>query len=129
MGSHAPSRDQPAKKSGWCRLLTSTKPRAPKGLSVRARAFWSAVTRLYRLEDSDYALLEAAARQLDRASEARKAIEERGALVTDRFDQLKPNPAIEIERQAHLAFARLCRELGVGADIPEARIPRTKDYR
>jgi P27 family predicted phage terminase small subunit len=129
MGLRAPPRDQPAKKSGRCRAVTSAKPRAPRGLSARARGFWSAVRLLYRLEDSDFALLEAACRQLDRADEARKAIEEHGVMVRDRFGQLKPSPAVEVERQAHLAFARLSRELGLGADVADSRIPRARDYR
>jgi phage terminase small subunit len=84
---------------------------------------------LYSLEESDRALLEAACRQLDRSLAAREAPEEHGALV-EGFGQLEPNRGIKVERQAHLAFARLLRELGVGlSELPEASVPRGRGYR
>lgn len=130
MGSRAPPRDQRGKKSGVREPVTSTNTRAPAGLTPLSRALWRKVLGLYRLETPDLRLLELACRQLDRAQEAEATLAEEGLFVQDRFGQTKAHPALEAERQASLTFARLCRELGLGADeIGEVRLPRGRTYR
>jgi phage terminase small subunit len=50
---------------------------------------------------------------LDRAEEARKAIAQVGAYVPDRFGQLKPHPALMVERDSRASAAKLARELAL----------------
>jgi hypothetical protein len=98
-------------------------------LSGRSRRIWAEVLAIYRLEEADKRTLESALRMLDRADSARSEIERDGITFADRFGQRREHPAVATERQAVLAAARLFRELGIGADIPEARIPRARDYK
>ena len=52
----------------------------------------------YDLGPHERKLALSAAEALDRGREARERIEQDGALITDRFEQLKPHPAVAIER-------------------------------
>jgi hypothetical protein len=44
--------------------------------------------------------------------EAREAIKKDGPYFRDRYGQLRPHPAITVERDCRIGFARLVRELG-----------------
>src|SRR5262245_9792445 len=99
-------------------------PRPPSTLGDAGRAYWKSVQAEFAVEPHQLDLLESACLQLDRAETARQFVERGGLLLPDRFKQLKPNPAVEIERQAHLAFLRISRELGLDISIPESRGPR-----
>jgi phage terminase small subunit len=61
---------------------------------------------------------------LDRGEEARNAVKSDGTYLRDRFGQLKPHPALAVERDARVAVARLARELNLEPPAPEARPPR-----
>jgi hypothetical protein len=78
---------------------------------------------LFELREDELALLELAARALDRVSEARAAIARDGAFVVGRFG-LKSHPGLIQERNAALLFSRLLRQLGLPADAAPAEVQR-----
>jgi len=98
-----------------------TVPRSPAGLGAAGKAYWKSVQTGFEVEDHHVEILESACRQLDRAASARESIEKLGVTILDRFNVIKPNPCIEIERQAHSTFLKLSRELGLDAVVPESR--------
>lgn len=91
--------------------MSSTANGAPKHLSRASRAWYRSVLADYELEPHHVKLLLLAAESFDRATEAREAITKHGAVLADRFGQLRPNPSIAIERDSRIAFARLVRDL------------------
>src|SRR5438270_2582360 len=94
----------------------------PSHLQPATAEWWSEIAAAYELESHQYRLLTLAAEAWDRAQEARERISVDGAYLEDRFGQLRAHPAVAVERDARLAFARLVRELALGGDdssIPE----------
>ena len=86
-------------------------PRAPSHLSTESKAWWRSAVREYHLENHHLKLLRLACEAWDRANAARLAIKREGMTYTDRFGAPRKHPAVNIEEQARLAFARLVREL------------------
>ncbi len=102
--------------------MTELKP--PAHLQPATAEWWSEVAGAFLLESHQYRLLTLAAEAWDRAQEARERILADGAYIKDRFGQLRGHPALAVERDARLAFARLVRELALDSDgpsIPEIR--------
>ena len=98
---------------------------APGHLSPSTAAWWRRVLADYDLEEHHERLLTLAAEAYDRAQEARQKLAEDGTFYTDRFAQPKAHPAVAVERDARLSFARLMRELALDAEpAPETRPPR-----
>ena len=104
-------------------------PQPPKHLSPSAKQFWRAVVESFDIEEHAADLLLSACVQLQRAEEARVVIAKEGMVVKDRFGQPKQYPAVELERQTHLAFLRIGRELGLTVDAPDSRPPLGAGYR
>ena len=103
----------------------SADPAPPAHLAEETAAWWSDVVAEYELEPHHVRLLTLAAEAWDRGAGARELIEVDGAVVADRFGQLKTHPAVAIERDARIAFARLVRELCLDESAPgEVRPPR-----
>ena len=101
-----------------------TRPRAPKHLCPKTRRWWSSVVNEWQLEDHHKKLLTLAAESWDRIAEAQEQITIDGVYIKDRFGQLKPHPALAVERQEKICFARLLRELDLDVDPPpESRRP------
>jgi P27 family predicted phage terminase small subunit len=89
------------------------------------RAWWRSVVKSWSLDEHHEKLLTMACEAADRATEARETIAKHGAYHVDRFGSPKSHPAIAVERDSRLAFARLLRELGLEADGPgDSRPPR-----
>jgi P27 family predicted phage terminase small subunit len=100
-------------------------PAAPSHLSRRAQGLWRRIVREFLLAPHQLELLRRACEASDRADEARKLIKRDGLTTTDRYGQVKPHPAVNIERDARLALARLLRDLALSPEEPEeARPPR-----
>jgi phage terminase small subunit len=79
----------------------------------------------YVLEPHHIRLLTLAAEAWDRSQEARKQVAAEGLTFEDRYGSPHPHPAVNIERDARLSFARLMRELDLDAEPPsDTRIPR-----
>jgi hypothetical protein len=72
----------------------------------------------WELEEHHVKLLTLAAEALDRAEEARELLARAGTFYRDRFGQPKPHPAVAVERDARVAFARLPRELDLDTVAP-----------
>lgn len=101
-----------------------TKPSAPAHLAEPTRKWFLAVIRDYQLEEHHVRLLTLAGEAFDRATQARQLIERDGLVVpTGAEGGLKAHPAIAIERDSRLAFARLLRELDLDTDAPSETRP------
>src|SRR5205809_1219299 len=102
-------------------------PKAPAHLSRRMKSYWREIVGEFLLAPHQIELLRRGCEAADRADEARRIVEREGLTVTDRYGQTKPHPAVNIERDARLAIARLIRELALSPEEPEephSRPPR-----
>lgn len=106
----------------------SRKPSAPGHLSPRARTFWRKIASEYVLESHQLELLRRVCEAMDTADQARSLLAAEGLTTSDRYDQLKAHPAVNIERDARLAIARLLRELNLAAEEPADSRPATLVY-
>jgi phage terminase small subunit len=93
-------------------------PLAPKHLRPETRVWWRAVVRDWTLEEHHRRLLTLLAECWDRVQEAREKVEKDGAYLPDRFGQMRAHPALSVERQEMVAFARLLRELDLDVTPP-----------
>ena len=91
--------------------------KAPSHLAVETRKWFTEVVTTYHLEPHHIRLLQLAGEAWDRCQQARQAIDRDGliSLTTG-----KAHPAVAIERDSRLAFARLIRELDLDAEPPAA---------
>lgn len=102
----------------------STLPRPPKHLSREAATWWRSVVLDYNLEPHHLKLLQAACETWDRIQQARVDIAAHGSLsVGTVAGGLKLHPAVTVERDARIAFARLVRELDLDAGAPSEPRP------
>ncbi|MDT7536175.1 hypothetical protein OVY48_22525 [Sphingobium sp. SA2] len=96
-----------------------SQPQPPPHLSVEAAQWWQQVIADYDLEPHHVRLLQSAAEAWDRMQQARQALADHGALTfTGANGDLKTHPAVAIERDARIAYARLVRELDLDAGAP-----------
>lgn len=110
------------------RSLGPKLPEPPKHLSASSRRWWADVVRNFELEPHHLKLLSLAAEALDRTEQARAQIEKEGMTVPGRFGP-RTSPAVAIERDSRLAFARLLRELDLDSEVSvERRPPQLRRY-
>lgn len=95
----------------------------PKHLRPETAAWWLSVADAFALEAHHLRLLTLAGEAWDRGQEAREMVAAAGPYFTDRFGQPKAHPALAVERDSRLSFARLLRELALDVDPPESRPP------
>ena len=100
------------------------KRQAPRHLRTATGKWWRSVVKEWELEEHHVRLLTLACEAWDRAEEARKTVETEGMIFKDRFGQPKEHPAVGVERDSRISFARLLRELDLDAAPPELRAPR-----
>lgn len=93
--------------------------RAPEHLSARSRKLWDSIVDRYDLEDEGLATLTLALEALDVAATAKRRLKDDGQIVEDRFEQLKPHPAVAIHREALASWRQLVTLLGIGAVVDE----------
>ena len=99
--------------------------RAPSHLSARSKAIWKSIDQAYVLATHQKATLRLACEALDRADEAHAVLAAQGAFYKDRFGTPRPHPALAVERDSRLAWARLIRELALDpSDLADPRPPR-----
>lgn len=107
------------------RTAAEKPPEPPSSLGRRGAAEWRTVLATFDLDATHLALLRAACEQLDRADQARLVIKKSGVTFSDRFGQLRDNPACMIERNALNAYRLLRRELCLDeSEVQEFRAPR-----
>jgi phage terminase small subunit len=94
--------------------------KAPAGLAPATAAWFREVVRDYVLEGHHVRLLTLACRAWDRAEQAREIIAAEGLTTKDRYGTAKAHPAVAIERDARIGFARLVRELDLDVEMPRA---------
>ena len=96
----------------------------PPHLTKDTRDWWVTVVSEYDLDSHHLRLLRLACEAWDRAQEAREVLAREGITFKDRFGRPAKHPAVSIEEQARIGFARLVRELGFDVASPDARPPR-----
>ena len=102
----------------------TTTPSPPPHLRPETADWWRSVLADYDLEDHHARLLHLACEAWDRCQQAREEIDRDGLTIRTGDGGLKAHPAVAIERDARLAFARLVRELDLDAGAPsESRRP------
>ena len=89
-----------------------------KKLKPPTRKWIKKVQATWELDEHHDRLLILAGQAWDRAVEAADLVNTEGCVILDRFEQKKTHPAVEIERQSMLTFARLVRELGLDLETP-----------
>lgn len=94
------------------------RPKPPAHLKPDTARWFREVVRDYELESHHLRLLTAAAECWDRLQEARVILDRDGLTISTGDGGLKGHPAIAVERDSRLAFARLVRELDLDADAP-----------
>jgi phage terminase small subunit len=102
----------------------------PAHLTAPTGQWWVQVQQDYELEPHHVRLLTLACEAFDRTAQAREIIDREGpVVVTD--SGMKAHPAVAIERDARLAFARLVRELDLDTEPPadRARPPALRSNR
>ena len=113
-------------------MTSKSKTKTPANVCAAAKILWRDVTAEYELDAADLAILHEACVQLTRAHDAAAQVKKHGVVVSDRWQQLRENPAVAIERQATNQFRLLLRELGLDVDdgLPDerGRLPRGKRY-
>lgn len=94
-----------------------TQMKAPTHLKAATRAWFVSVLDTYELQPHHIRLLQLAAEAWDRTQQARALIAHDGLVMMSR-QGVKPHPAVAIERDSRLAFARLLRELDLDIEPP-----------
>jgi hypothetical protein len=88
--------------------MTPTRPRIPtppRHLGPAGKALYRSLQSEYGIEDAGgLAILAQAADCADRLESARKAIQEHGELVADRYGKPRLNPALVLEKDARAQF-------------------------
>ena len=98
--------------------------RPPSHLAAPTKRWFMQICETYELESHHLRLLTLACEAWDRGQQARKRIAEDGAVVPNRWGELRPHPSVGIERDAQTMFARLVRELNLDSAPDESRPPR-----
>lgn len=121
MGWNARNERSPVRKlADLCRNGQKMTKRAkvPEHLRPETKKWWRSVVRDYSLEEHHLRLLTAAAECWDRLCQARELLNKDGLVVEGREGGMRPHPAVNIERDCRVGFARLIRELDLDVDPP-----------
>ena len=84
----------------------------PKHLTPAGAKLWKSIAAEIELDTAAQLLLTVLCECFDRREEARAAIAKGGAVLPDRFGQLKPSPWLAVERDSTLSLQRSWRLLG-----------------
>ena len=92
--------------------------KAPAHLRPDTRAWWQSVHQDYDLGEHHSRLLTMACEAWDRACQAREILAKDGIVIGGREAAARPHPAVAIERDARIAFARLVAQLNLDVESP-----------
>ena len=101
-------------------MKAASKPVAPTYLQPVTRAWWEAVVSRWDLEEHHIRLLTLAAEAWDRGQMAREQILRDGLTTGTKEGGLRAHPAVRVENDCRLGFARLVRELDLDLEAPPA---------
>jgi len=95
--------------------LEALKVIIPRHLNTKAKKFYKEIFQDFTIDDAaGRSLLLAAAEAYQRCNEAREIIKKSGGcVITDRFGQVKPHPAVSIERDARTQVIAALRALNL----------------
>ena len=96
------------------------KPVAPAYLQPATKVWWESVTGRWELEEHHIRLLTLAGEARDRGQQAREQILRDGLTTGTKNGGLRAHPAVRVESDCRLAFARLVRELDLDLEAPPA---------
>jgi P27 family predicted phage terminase small subunit len=123
----APSSPAPSDRPRLAVAEPKAPPKPPAHLSASSKRWYREVVADYDLQSHHLRLLQAAAEAWDRLQEARAALKRDGTYIADRYGSPKSHPAVSVERDSRIAFARLVRELDLeGEQLPDPRMPRRR---
>jgi P27 family predicted phage terminase small subunit len=91
---------------------------APAYLQPTTRAWWESVVSRWDLEEHHVRLLTLAAESWDRGQQAREAILRDGLTTETKAGGVRAHPALRVENDCRLTFARLIRELDLDLEAP-----------
>jgi P27 family predicted phage terminase small subunit len=97
--------------------------RAPKHLSDEARQIWREVNSKWDLQEHELAILKTGLEAFDRMNTARKLIEKHGLVYVTNTQNLRKNPACDLECKARTGFLAAFRQLGLEVPDEEKRRP------
>lgn len=101
-------------------MLAKNIPTPPDYLQPATRDWFKSVVADFELDQHHVRLLTLACEAWDRGQQARLLIAEEGITVAGR-EGAKPHPAIAIERNSRVAFARLISQLSLDGSEPDQR--------
>ena len=101
------------------------KANPPKYLSPESRRLWRAITGEWMLDPHHLHLLRCCCEALDTAERARIELAKSGDFFINRHNEIKPHPAINVQRDAIGLFNRTLKALGL--DIEEVK-PATPEW-
>ena len=108
-------------------LSVAEPPKPPRHLRAPTGRWFSAVLDAYVLEPHHVRLLQLAGEAWDWGQEAREQLHRDGLETPTADGGLKPHPAVNIERDSAVRFARLLRELALDDELePDPRLPRRR---
>jgi P27 family predicted phage terminase small subunit len=87
-------------------------------LRPKTRRWWEDVVSTWTLEAHHERLLTAAAEAWDRYQQARELIRKDGLTVATKAGGPRLHPAVRVEQDSRLAFARMLRELDLDLEPP-----------
>jgi P27 family predicted phage terminase small subunit len=98
--------------------MAGTVLKAPRHLKAATRRWWESVAADWQLEEHHLRLLTLAGEAWDRCAEARELIQKEGLTVATKGGGPRLHPAVRVETDSRLAFARLLRELDLDVTPP-----------
>jgi P27 family predicted phage terminase small subunit len=109
-------------------IKLSKTPGPPAYLRLATRRWWLEVVTDWQLEAHHIRLLTLACESWDRGQDARELLKAEGLTTTSRLGERRAHPAVAIERDSRLAFARILRELDLDLTAPAetVRSPRLR---
>ena len=109
--------------------MTPKLPSPPRHLQPKTRKWWKSIILEYELDGSALKLLTLAAECWDRSEQCRGIVEKEGPVFIGADGSPRKHPAINIELDAKINFARLVKQLGLPSEEPAPPTPGTRSHK